>query len=122
MYGVMRKYKINGTFEEINQRVKDGLVPLIKGIKGFRAYRTVNLGGGYVASFSLFDDKAAADAAKQKAREWIAGDEAMKKLAPNPPEVLGGEIGLNVAAGSDCRPRQRLLVGQYLIRDAASGK
>jgi hypothetical protein len=68
MYGVMRKYKINGTFEEINAKVKDGLAPLIKGIKGFRAYATMNLGGGYVASFSVFDDKAAADAATAKAR------------------------------------------------------
>jgi hypothetical protein len=85
MYGVMRKYKINGSFEEINAKVRDGLVPLIKGIKGFRAYRTVNLGGGFVASFSLFDNKAAADAASKKAREWIAGDPSMKKLAPNPP-------------------------------------
>jgi hypothetical protein len=98
MYGVMRKYKINGSFEQINAKVKEGLVPLIKGIKGFRAYRTVDLGGGYVASFSLFDDKAAADAATEKARQWIAGDPEMKKIAPYPPEVLGGEIGLNVTA------------------------
>jgi hypothetical protein len=98
MYGVMRKYKTKASFDEINAKVRDGLVPLIKTVKGLRAYRTVNLGGGYVASFSLFDNKAAADAATQKAREWVSGDGSVKKLLPDAPEVLGGEIGLNISA------------------------
>jgi hypothetical protein len=98
MYAISRRYKTTASFAEINKKVGDGLVPLIKKIKGFRAYRTVNLGGGYVASFSLFDDKKAADEATQKAREWIASDPSLKKLLPDAPEVAGGEVGLNINA------------------------
>jgi hypothetical protein len=98
MYAVSRRYKTTASFEEINKKVSDGLVPLIKKIKGFRAYRTVNLGGGYVASFSLFDDKSAADEATRKAREWITSDPSLKKLLPDAPEVAGGEVGLNINA------------------------
>ncbi|HEY0442469.1 MAG TPA: hypothetical protein VGD36_20555 [Xanthobacteraceae bacterium] len=97
MYGVMRRYKLTATFDELNNKVAAELVPQIKGIKGFRAYRTVNLGDGYVASFSLFDDKSGADQATQKAREW-AKDPSVKKMIPDAPEVQGGEIGLNINA------------------------
>jgi hypothetical protein len=98
MYAVARRYKTSASFEEINKKVAEGLVPLIKKVKGFRAYRTVNLGGGHVASFSLFDDKHDADEATQKAREWIASDPSLKKLLPDAPEVSGGEVGLNITA------------------------
>lgn len=98
MYAVSRRYKTNSSFDEINSKVKEGLVPLMKTIKGFRSYRTVNLGGGYVASFGLFDDKNSADAATQKAREWITADPLVKKMLPDAPEVAGGEVGVNISA------------------------
>lgn len=96
MYGVMRKYKTAGSWEEANRVVTDEFVPLLKTVRGFRAYRTVNLGDGYIASFGLFDDKAAAEQATQKAREWTTSSAAAKRIFPTPPEVLGGEIGVNV--------------------------
>lgn len=98
MYGVMRKYKLVGSWNEANRVVSDEFVPVIKAVKSFRAYKTVDLGGGYMASFSLFDDRAAAEEATQKAREWISSSAAAKRTFPEPPEVLGGEIGLNINA------------------------
>jgi hypothetical protein len=98
MYAVSRRYKTTASFDEINKKVKDGLVPLLKKIKGFHAYRTVNLGGGHIASFSLFDDKKSADEATQKAAEWIKADPSVKKLLPEAPVVAGGEVGLNITA------------------------
>ena len=98
MYAVARRYKTTASFDEINKKVQAGFVPLLKSIKGFRAYRTVNLGGGMVGSFSLFDDKSGADASTQKAREWVASDPWVKKAFPEAPETSGGEVGLNITA------------------------
>jgi hypothetical protein len=98
MYATMRRYKTTASFDEINKKVGEGLVPIIKKIKGFRAYRTVNLGAGDVASFSLFDNKHAADEATQKVREWIASEPQVQKWFPSAPEVVSGEVGLNINA------------------------
>jgi hypothetical protein len=94
MYGTVRRYEGVTDAAEAGRRVAEGFVPLIKQIPGFVAYYWVDAGGGVMASTSVFEDRAGAEASTEKAADWVR--ENIAPLLPNPPQVTAGEV---VASG-----------------------
>jgi hypothetical protein len=95
MYATVRRYEGVTDPAEAGRRVAEGFVPLIKQIPGFVAYYWVDAGGGLMASTSVFEDRAGAEASTERAADWV--QENIASLLPNPPQVTAGEV---VASGS----------------------
>jgi hypothetical protein len=91
MYVIIRKYAgKGGLMDRLAPQVRDGLVPLLRQAPGFRSYCALASEDGHLVSVSAFDDRSNADAANDKAREWVAAN--MRDALPDPPEVLAGEV------------------------------
>lgn len=91
MYATARRYAgKGGLMDGLAPRVRDGLVPLLKGAPGFRSYHAFASEDGHLVSVSIFDDRPTAEAANAKARGWVASN--LHDALPDPPEVLAGEV------------------------------
>ena len=56
MYAAIRQAKAkSGSAEELARRIKDGAVPIISDVDGFRAYYVVYAGDDTVTAISIFD-------------------------------------------------------------------
>lgn len=96
MFVVIRKYATRAPAEEVARRVGEGLVPILTGLPGFRAYYAfVGEEDGRPVSVSIVDTRAAAVVANDRAREWVAAN--MADLLPGPPEVAMGEMLVDAA-------------------------
>jgi hypothetical protein len=90
MYASMRVYEGVTDPSEAGRRVDEGFIPLISEIDGFVAYYWVDAGDGVMASTSVFQDRAGADASNQRAAGWV--EENLAELLPNPPRITAGEV------------------------------
>ncbi len=90
MFVVIRRYATEARAEEVARRVGEGLLPILRDLPGYRAYYAFVAEDGRPVSVSLTQDRAAALAANERARAWMAGN--MSDLLPDPPEVIMGEI------------------------------
>lgn len=94
MHVTVRKYADKGALiDRLAPPVRDGLVPLLKRVPGFKGYCAFASEDGHIASVSLFDDREAAARANEQARGWVASN--LGDLLPNLPEVLAGEALLH---------------------------
>jgi hypothetical protein len=99
MHAAIRIYQVDpGSVDELRRGVNEGLLPIIKDVYGFQAYYALDVGGGRLASVSVFDDQAGAEESTRMAADWIRQN--MASLVPNPPEVLEGEVFANEAASA----------------------
>ena len=96
MFIVIRKYKLEGSGDELTRRVQEEFVPILRQLPGFKGYHIMDCGGGHVASVSIFESQEAAMASNDRAREWA--ERSIKHLVPNPPEIIAGETGLDITA------------------------
>jgi hypothetical protein len=79
MYLTIRTYAGGvGPPEEIARRARGGVVPMLRGMPGFRAYYAAAAegggGGGVVFSVTAFDTRAQALAANERTRAWVAAN------------------------------------------------
>jgi hypothetical protein len=90
MYAVIRRYVFNPIHaEEINRKVREGFVPLIKETPGFVSYYWLESGQGTAASVGVFLEKRRAEDSILMAEEFVRrelGDMLGK------PEVTCGQI------------------------------
>ena len=99
MHAAVRMYQVDpDKVDEFKRLVNETFMPIIEGAPGFRAYYALDAGGGRIASVSVFDGRAGAEASTKMASENIRKN--MASLAPNPPEVLEGEVYANAAASA----------------------
>jgi hypothetical protein len=90
MYAVIRRYKFDPSrSEELDQKVRETLLPLIRQASGFVTYYWLNTGEGEGASLSVFQDKAGAEESVR-----IAADFVQQHLATmiGKPEIIQGEV------------------------------
>jgi hypothetical protein len=81
MYAAVRKYKTTpGAVSKLIQRVQEGFV----------AYYALDTGNDTVASISVFDDQAGADASTRKAADWVKQN--LADLVQGAPEITAGEV------------------------------
>ena len=91
MYTAVRKYKATpGAVSQLIQRVQEGFVPIISRVPGFIAYYALDTGNDTVASISVFDDQAGADASTSKAADWVKQN--LAELVQGTPEITAGEV------------------------------
>ena len=97
MYVTVRKYVgKGGLLDRLAPQVRDGLVPLLRHAPGFRGYCALASEDGHIVSVSLFGDQPSADAANDRARQWVAAN--LRDALPDPPEVLAGEVRRDIPA------------------------
>jgi hypothetical protein len=72
MYAAIRQAKAKtGTVEELTRRIKEGAIPIISEVEGFRAYYVVYAGDDTVTAISLFNNFEGAEEANRRALAWI---------------------------------------------------
>ena len=72
MYAAIRQAKAKtGSAEELARRIKEGAIPIISDVEGFRGYYVVYAGADTVTAISLFNNFAGAEEANRRALAWI---------------------------------------------------
>jgi len=72
MFAVIRHYHFDPKDSaEIDRRIRDDFVPIVKKAKGFVRYYWLDTGKGEAASVSVFRDKAGADESVHLAAEYV---------------------------------------------------
>jgi len=91
MFAVIRHYHFDPKDgAEIDRRIREEFVPIIKNAKGFVRYYWLDTGDGEGASLSVFKDKAGADESVRLAADWVK--ENLSKLLIEKPEVIEGPV------------------------------
>ena len=90
MYGSIRRYRVNSNnVDEVMNRVKIGLLPLLEKTPGFVGYYTLGPNDGKVTSFTICETQTAIEQVNRTALDWV------KRTLPNDlsdPEVIAGEL------------------------------
>ena len=90
-FAVIRHYHFDKkNSAEIDRKVRDGFVPLIRKAKGFIRYYWLDTGKGEGASFGVFRDKAGADESVRLAADFVR--EHLSKLMTSKPEIIEGPV------------------------------
>ncbi len=99
VHAAVRIYQVDpDSVDEFKRKVNEDFLPISKEASGFRAYYALDAGAGRIASVSVFDDRAGAEESTRMAADTIRQN--MARLAPDPPEVLEGEVYATEAASA----------------------
>ena len=91
MFAVIRHYRFNPKDgAEIDRRIREEFVPIVKKAKGFVRYYWLDSGNGDGASLSVFKDKAGADESVRLAAAYVK--QRLSKLITEKPEIIEGPI------------------------------
>jgi quinol monooxygenase YgiN len=91
MFAVIRHYHFDSKDgAEIDRRISEEFVPIVKKAKGFVRYYWLDTGSGEGASVSVFKDKAGADESVQLAAKYV--QEHLSKFLIQKPEIIEGPI------------------------------
>ena len=91
MFAVIRHYHFDRKEgAEIDRRIREEFVPLVKSAKGFVRYYWLDTGDGEGASLSVYKDKAGADESVRLAAGYVK--EHLSKLLTQKPEVIEGPV------------------------------
>ena len=72
MYASMRQGKAKaGMAEELTRRIKEGAIPIISDVPGFRAYYVIYAPDDTVTAISIFDDYSGAEESNKRGLAWI---------------------------------------------------
>ena len=95
MYAAIRQAKAKtGMAEELARRIKEGAIPIISDVEGFRAYYVVYAPDDTVTAISIFNDYAGATESNRRVLAWIEQSLAPLGLRPLPTfQRVGGGIG-----------------------------
>ena len=94
MYAAIRQTKLKpGTAEEVIKRAREGALPLISGVPGFKAYYMVLGDDNSITTVSVFADKAAAEACNAKVMDWIKQN--MGPYVAAPTQAMEGRVAIS---------------------------
>src|SRR6195952_2549166 len=77
-----------GSAEELARRVREGFVPLIRQMSGFRSYYLLDGGPAVLITISRFDSADEAFASNEKAADWVRNN--VLEFTKGMPEVMVG--------------------------------
>ncbi len=90
MHGSIRRYRIrSGSVNDIIEKVREGLLPILEKMPGFVAYYIVNAESNRATSFTVGEDREALEALNRTAVDWV------KLNLPDrlsEPEVIAGPL------------------------------
>jgi heme-degrading monooxygenase HmoA len=85
----IRKYTVRrGSAAELAQRVREGFVPLMRQVNGFRGYYLLDGGPDVLISISMFDSADEALASNEIAATWVRNN--LLEFTKGLPEVMVG--------------------------------
>ena len=97
MYAAVRQGKAKpGMAEELAARVKEGAIPIISDVPGFRAYYVVYAPDDTVTAISVFDSYAGAEEFNRRALAWI--EESLAPLLTGPATAVAGPVIVHTLA------------------------
>ena len=122
MFAVIRRYNTHdNSAPKIEQRVRDGFVPLISKLPGFVSYDVVRSTDGTLISVSVFESKQAAEESNRLAGDWV--HENLASLVRTAPVILSGDVMVHHAAASataaSATSARSRPVGEYIPEDRA---
>jgi hypothetical protein len=98
LYVQVAHYELgSGTVEDLRSRVEEGPVEVMRGVAGFVDYYAFDLGGGVVASVSVFEDRAGLEEAERRLASWI--EQTVERFEISPGAVSEGEVFAATRAG-----------------------
>src|SRR5260370_4022713 len=72
VYAAIRQGKAKaGMAEELARKIKEGAIPIISDVPGFRAYYVIYAPDDTVTAISIFDDYAGAKESNKRGLAWI---------------------------------------------------
>jgi hypothetical protein len=91
MYAVIRQYQFDpSASEELDRKIRETLVPLLKDAPGFVTYYRLNSGAGFGASLSVFESREGAEASVRTAANFV--QQELSGITISKPEILAGEV------------------------------
>ncbi len=97
MYASIRQGKAKpGLVEELTRRIKEGAIPIISDVEGFRAYYVVYAGDDTVTAISIFNDYAGAEESNRRALAWI--EQNLTPLLAGPATATAGPVIVHTLA------------------------
>ncbi len=91
MFATIRRYRlIEGSLDELTQRVEEGFAEQIRAQRGFHSYQFLDCGDGVVMTISMFRERREAEASRDLAQRWTA--EHLQDLRFTRLESFGGEV------------------------------
>ena len=91
MFIAVRKYRVRrGSTDEWAQRVRDGFVPLMRELTGFRGYYLLDGGPDALITISIFDNADIALVSNEKAADWVRNN--VMEFARGLPEIMLGDV------------------------------
>jgi heme-degrading monooxygenase HmoA len=89
MFTSIRKYSVRrGSAEELARRVREGFVPIIRHMRGFRGYYLLDGGPDVLITISIFDSADEAFVSNDKAADWVRNN--VPEFTKGMPEVMVG--------------------------------
>jgi hypothetical protein len=97
MYASIRQGKAKtGMAEELTRRIKEGAIPIISDVEGFRAYYVVYAPDDTVTAISIFNDYAGAEESNKRALAWI--EQSLTPLLVGPATAMAGPVIVHTLA------------------------
>jgi hypothetical protein len=97
MYAAIRQAKAKtGSAEELARRIKEGAIPIISDVEGYRGYYVVYAGDDTVTAISLFNNFAGAEEANRRALAWI--DQNLGPLLIGEAKAVAGPVIVHTLA------------------------
>ena len=97
MYAAIRQGKAKaGKAEELARVIKEGAIPIISDVPGFRAYYVVYAPDDTVTAISVFDDVAGAEESNRRAVAWIEAN--LAPLLEGPATAVAGPVIVHTLA------------------------
>jgi hypothetical protein len=97
VYAAIRQGKARaGMAEELARRIKEGAIPIISDVEGFKAYYVVYAPDDTVTAISIFNDFAGAEESNRRALTWI--EQNLAPLLVGPATALAGPVIVHTLA------------------------
>jgi hypothetical protein len=97
VYASIRQAKAKaGMAEELTRRVKEGAIPIISDVEGFRAYYVVYAPDDTVTAISIFNDYAGAAESNKRVLVWI--EQNLTPLLAGPATAMAGPVIVHTLA------------------------
>jgi hypothetical protein len=97
VYAAIRQAKAKtGMAEELSRRIKEGAIPIISDVPGFKAYYVVYAPDDTVTAISVFNDYAGAEESNKRALTWI--EQNLSPLLASPAVAIAGPIIVHTLA------------------------
>jgi hypothetical protein len=91
MYAAIRQGKANsGMAEDLARTIKEGAIPIISDVPGFRAYYVVYAPDDTVTAIGIFDDYAGAEESNRRGLAWI--EQSLTPLLAEPVTAQAGTV------------------------------